>query len=849
MSDWEDVAIGPPATTTSDGWEDVAFGPPPTVETQPLSFWDSTKFVGKSAINGVANIADLADQFFSGPKIGPYARPASGNSLRELVGSPYDLGNGQVINKTPATQIAGAAMEGAVVPGGQIGNALAAAGSEAGHQLAPDSVLAPVAGALIGGISGNAAESNLTKLMSRVFGPQTELSAQRLAANTLSRVSGNTADDVTNAIALNSSDPLAAQKTSAELLRSPELATLEQAMGTAKPTETALAAQNRSDAVNNLLSSIAKKSGALPENTGAEIQDAISSAAAASGKRLEPLYGAIPKDIKIESTPVANEILNSIDTYWGPGSPEKLPKDLASLLEPVIGGGQITAEELKNARTHLIQYLEKAKVNPGMTQEVGIASTAVNGITKTLLNDPTVGPVFERANTAASLHHELFGTGPLSKIDSQLPSKVIDNILASPESADKALAMIGNNPNAIQAVKDQIASDLSGLSDIKRINFITDNESELKKLLPARDFSILDAIRNDAKLRQATERSANPTRGSNTALKLQGVIQRALTGKDEIARPAGVWADLVKIAGYAGAGAAGFAHPAIAVPAVLATAGTKALRTRSTGLVQNALFEQLKNPEAFAAALKQAPEEAQSFIASALKGLLAKGPSSVEQPVSALLGSVLGAKGSPSEKGVSQSLPVSSDSQLAQPERKKQQKGSTIPSLEPTASKTANQDYSFMKTMFKGGASMDLIKAPVAEVEKVIDSDPFDAAVYQMESDRNPKAKNPTSSASGGFQLIKSVASKLGVKDVFDLGDNYQGFKKLKEENVARFGNNPELLYSAHYLGATLLDKVLNGEPLTATQESQVKALKNIYLPRFKRIYQEALKKTEVTEV
>lgn len=132
----------------------------------------------------------------------------------------------------------------------------------------------------------------------------------------------------------------------------------------------------------------------------------------------------------------------------------------------------------------------------------------------------------------------------------------------------------------------------------------------------------------------------------------------------------------------------------------------------------------------------------------------------------------------------------------------------------------------------------------IAAVERQIDSDPFDAAVYEMESSRNPNAKNPKSSASGGFQLISSTAKKLGVKDVFDLSQNYEGFKALKDENAARFGNDPRALYSAHFLGATLLAKVQRGEELTDKEQGHVDELLNVALPRFMKIYKKTSSKT-----
>jgi len=135
----------------------------------------------------------------------------------------------------------------------------------------------------------------------------------------------------------------------------------------------------------------------------------------------------------------------------------------------------------------------------------------------------------------------------------------------------------------------------------------------------------------------------------------------------------------------------------------------------------------------------------------------------------------------------------------------------------------------------------------VAFIESQIDSDPIDAAIYEIESGRNPNAKNPTSSASGAFQLINKTAKKLGVTDVFDIAENYKGYLKLKEENqgvLKRLGidpNDAEALYSLHYLGAPTFRKLINGQPLTETQAAQVRYLESKVLPKFNKVYKSKL--------
>ena len=153
---------------------------------------------------------------------------------------------------------------------------------------------------------------------------------------------------------------------------------------------------------------------------------------------------------------------------------------------------------------------------------------------------------------------------------------------------------------------------------------------------------------------------------------------------------------------------------------------------------------------------------------------------------------------------------------------------------ENVATKSSPNADLFKSVFTKGSNSM---AQPISAIESEIDSDPYYSAVYETESGRNPQASNPNSSAKGAFQLINATAKNLGVEDPLDLEQNFEGFKKLTEENKARFGNDPITLYKAHYLGAPLLKKVQQGKALTPQEQAIVRDLQARALPRFLKIY------------
>lgn len=163
--------------------------------------------------------------------------------------------------------------------------------------------------------------------------------------------------------------------------------------------------------------------------------------------------------------------------------------------------------------------------------------------------------------------------------------------------------------------------------------------------------------------------------------------------------------------------------------------------------------------------------------------------------------------------------------------------------LPPSGSEAMNKILSGRKKM-----QIDNKAPDVKKIEQEIDANPYYKAVYQAESGRNPLAKNPNSSASGAFQLINSTAKALGVKDPFDLAQNFEGFKKLTEDNARIIGStDPVALYTAHYLGAPLTKKLMDNKPLTAKEEQIVRGFfekgKNKMSPidRFKDIYSQSV--------
>jgi len=127
---------------------------------------------------------------------------------------------------------------------------------------------------------------------------------------------------------------------------------------------------------------------------------------------------------------------------------------------------------------------------------------------------------------------------------------------------------------------------------------------------------------------------------------------------------------------------------------------------------------------------------------------------------------------------------------------------------------------------------------PIDEIK----ADPYYHALAMTESTMNPNAKNPKSSAKGMFQFIDETAKAVNLQDPNDVDASFKAVKFLTDDHRRMFGNDPDMLYAAHVLGATRLRKVLNHQPLSDNDQRIVDKFYQIELPRFQKHYQSVVK-------
>lgn len=477
----------------------------------------------------------------------------------------------------------------------------------------------------------------------------------------------------------------------------------------------------------------------------------------------------------------------------------------------VIFPRRLTIDEYQRIRSAAGEVMTEA-ANKGRNREAALMATVREGLDSSVeaavKNGDVAGETaesFKKALATTRTVKETFDTGLPGAIvqrgeagfktpASQIPNKLIQ----SPEAAKQFVKAYGKSPELMQEARGALLDEMTKKGPDTWVGFFKEKTPQFKAVF-SDDFDSIKAVIDDlaseqsvGKLNQlATGRGSITSQGVTSLKFLEDRLKSTFDNVSNLSTVTG------GIIGSSGGGLA---------------AGLGSLAGKAVG-------NKLERKGAMAA------QEIKSLIAKGLRD---------PQFAKRLLAE-------PSVKNVNrlaESLSRLATSQSGVLRRESDQKDEKSPGRQ------GSQDLKFPI-----GSSSDVAPSKAAIQEKSkdsvkeistkreIESDPIDAAIFEVESSSGKNLKNPKSSAKGGFQLIDATSKSLGVDDPMDLAQNYAGYKKLKAEHIERFGNDPEVLYAAHFLGATTLDKFLKGKPLTKEQSDHVQEFKKVALPRFRRAY------------
>lgn len=896
MSDWEDVAMGPSAAVdSSGGWEDVAMGAPAQNS--------EVRGIANRGLQGLSSFLGLVDQFNpirgnTNPDPNSSKLTLGAPPLFGLFSNPNEAPIGQVFDQVtkdygvqtkdkPQTfpgKIAGNALENAFAavgfgPAAMVGNAVFGGGGASVGEAAFGEKGRAV-GSLVGGLS----PMGISKLgIVKEIGEQLGPTVSQLPV--LRELFGDSAVQAAVGRALNKSadDPIALEKALGEassIVGPPSK--LDSLKTTAEITgDTGI--MRAEDAVQNMLPNAPFKNMAVeraatradevlqnydPKITPYETSKALESSVTKAVEKVEEIesaaWSALPKDAPIDTKlgTLQDDLTSAIDNITFSGdvpvtgtaaallkrannlgtegvtsfeSLQKLRSQALTLSRATAKGtddAERTANQVSNAIANHLDNVIDANVNAGkFTQAEADLWRASRQLTKDKIS----------TFAAARAGTENAGTKGLEQL--ALKGTALDNTtllregLNSPDKLAahiKAAAMGGEDVKPLyqQALK----SELDGTPQSQWRNIIDRKRDQWELVFTKDELANLEKNLTDIEAELVKNRGAITT---NSATNTRGNVQGILNSEKGIA----ALSTGVKNAGTLLAAGAGAQHGwnksettagGIANALLYGSAGalfgkaSKNALTRTSDKFDSILTNALKNPSAAAEAIQAAkPSELGKALQGAVMGA-AKGTGS--QAAGTALNSLIGR--------VIQNSP-----QL--PTKNSQQEGQSQSnsSLNNTASQNPKLDTALRNVL---GEEM-YKKQPVNQVIEAVKSNPVDHAIALMESNLNPKAKNPESSASGLFQLIKKTAGTLGVKDVFDAGENYDGYLKLKQAAIDKFDLDPNdyrSIYASHYLGETAFRKLLNGETLSDKQQAQVEYLQNKLFPKLDKFYAKAVKET-----
>lgn len=599
---------------------------------QPLAVKAASGFLkGTTGLADLAEIVSRVPEAILTPGKDIFRPLSAGNTLGSLFKSAtgredaLDIGKGDFTH-TAASYLPGAVLGPANIWKNAIQTGAQAVGAGLGQEVAGD------AGELVGGLAPSALTSMFRKGI-ELLGPQTENAAQVVIGNMAKRF-GISESDIVKALKAQKNDSLGAIKSSAEVLKSPQLATLEDQVATGgglaldygKKTAERI---GEGGSYQKVLDAVSENRNSVKEIGGKTILDAFDQAKKESGDKVSALYDAISKDTKAPIMNLKGSITKATKELLGPGSTQKVPDQLQriiSYIQDPANKSRLTIQELQNLRRDVGAFI-KESTKPGTPIEkfaVSIKSALKNTIEKA----PSGAKDWIKANTAYAEHAAMFKNGTLGKFfkdRDRIASQVADQIIKSPESAAQFDSIFQGNRPVMQVVKDDIATHLGGLIQNGKLDaakkFITDNQSELKSLL-REDFSYLSDISNAIASSATVKRMANAAGGPQTAKRLSNIVQAAITGKNTAINP-GKFNMAIQALGI-GSGAALHANPLAALAAIVTGVGVGALRGRSNEVVGKALFRGLMEPRYLKDSIAAATKDASKFS----KGLFSIGAQS-----------------------------------------------------------------------------------------------------------------------------------------------------------------------------------------------------------------------------
>lgn len=710
-------------------------------------------------------------------------------------------------------------------------------GAQAAEDTFDESTIAPIVGAAAGpgvasGIKGVA--QGVQSLVKKV----PEDNVRRMAGEVLRRETGLEAEELRRYIDRLPDDKLAELMTTAEVTKNPRMGQLQQqAVSTgAGADEIDRLVETRRATRDDILSGMSESKAVNREGLGRDLNVRAQKVFDDMDLEESIIWEGFPRDIPVDAALPASRLEQILARKQGGG---KIHPKVQELVEQITESdtGYITTGALQDIRSAARALSDDVNIREPYSQQllgalIGVTDEAVERGTPAEVYD-----IWKEARAVTQKQAETFkhGTAGAKLLKAGNEQNLVKATLTGDSKGIKQLRdAVRNDPELMERYKRGVL-DLVGrestegsITPAKMKNFLYNNEGALKELFGEDHFSMMQRISEDlASEASVTKRAYRASAGQPTTNQRGEVVKRM--GQE-------VASQVIPGGRFLVEGVEQFA---------------KNSDEKTTAQIMDFLMRASLDPEvAYDLLSLDSPEE----VVKLMQRIGRTGKEALE---ASKRGAALGALESTREDDPlsspvneyegrdrrlstemfgSRSQASASDVQAVERTEPplETQRSDSQQQTQPRLQKTSSSNTLY-EDLFSRNNNMD--KKAISAVEAEIDKDPFYSALYEAESGRNPTAKNPNSSAKGGFQFVNATAKAMGLDDPMDLAKSFDAVQRLTDTHANKFGRDPATLYAAHFLGETTLRKYLNGQKLTAAQQRHVKDLEEKALPRFMRIY------------
>lgn len=713
-------------------------------------------------------------------------------------------------------------------------------GAQAAEDTFKESTVAPIVGAAAGpgiasGVRG--AYKGVESLIKKV----PEDNVRRMAGEVLRRETGLTAEELREYIDRLPDDKLAELMTTAEVTKSPRMGQLQQqAVSTgAGADELDRLVETRRTTRDDILSGMSESKAVNREGLGRDLNARAQKVFDDMDLEEGIIWEGFPRDIPVDATLPASRLEQILARKQGGG---KIHPKVQELVEQITESdtGYITTGALQDIRSAARALSDDVNIREPYSQQllgalIGVTDEAVERGTPAEVYD-----IWKEARAVTQKQAETFahGTAGAKLLKAGNEQNLVKATLTGDSKGIKQLRdAIRSDPELMERYKRGVL-DLVGrestegsITPAKMKNFLYNNEGALRELFGEDHFAMMQRISEDlASEASVTKRAYRASAGQPTTNQRGEVVKRL--GQE-------VASQVIPGGRFLVEGVEQFA---------------KNSDEKTTAQIMDFLMRASLDPEVAYELLRlDSPEE----VVKLMQRIGRTGKEALE---ASKRGAALGALESTRDDDPAQETasPVNEygarGHQLSTETLRSQSQATTssprvFARTEPqqeirrpgsgqqtqSRSQETSPSDTLYEDLFSRNNNMD--KKAISAVEAEIDKDPYYSALYEAESGRRPDAKNPNSSAKGGFQFVNATAKAIGLKDPMNLAESFDAVQRFTDAHANKFGRDPATLYAAHYLGETTLRKYLNGEQLTAKQRQHVKDLEDKALPRFMRIY------------